>query len=282
MSSGALVTIEAVGVWTAILAYAAATALYIVGLVFGKEGAGRAATVAVWIGLAGQAAAFTSRWVRIGHGPYLGFYEVASLVAFTGVAAFAFIIWRYPGFKVAGVAIMPVALLILGATTLVSKDAEPITGSLASFWLAVHVAFANLAYGAYAAAFVLASGYLLREYGRGRRWQDLLDKLPAQDVIDDLTFRFVGAGFIFQGVMIASGAVWANEAWGRYWGWDPMETWSLIAWAVYAAYLHLRLTMGWKGRRAAWVAVTALPIIVFSLLGVPVVYKSIHGAYLQL
>jgi ABC-type transport system involved in cytochrome c biogenesis permease subunit len=82
--------------------------------------------------------------------------------------------------------------------------------------------------------------------------------------------------------MIASGAVWANEAWGRYWAWDPMETWSLVAWAVYALHLHLTLTLGWRGTKAAWVLVIALPVIVFSLLGVPVVYNSIHGAYLSL
>lgn len=69
--------------------------------------------------------------------------------------------------------------------------------------------------------------------------------------------------------MIVSGAIWANQAWGRYWGWDPVETWSLIAWAIYAIYLHLTLTLGWRGKRAAWIAVIALPVILFSLLGVP-------------
>lgn len=111
-------------------------------------------------------------------------------------------------------------------------------------------------------------------------WAAVLAKLPPPDTIDELSVKFVGVGFIFLSIMIAAGSIWANEAWGRYWGWDAMETWSLIACAIYAIYLHLRLTMGWKGRKAAWLAVVSLPIIVFSLLGVPIFYKSIHGAYL--
>lgn len=81
--------------------------------------------------------------------------------------------------------------------------------------------------------------------------------------------------------MIVAGAIWANEAWGRYWAWDPIETWSLMTWLAYAAYLHSRLTLGWRGRRSAWFAVLALPLVVFTLVGVPLAYNSIHGAYIQ-
>ena len=90
----------------------------------------------------------------------------------------------------------------------------------------------------------------------------------------------MAVGFIFLSIMIVAGAIWANEAWGRYWGWDPIETWSLISWVVYAGYLHANLTLGWKGTRCAWYAVLALPVMVFTLIGVPIAYQSIHGAYL--
>jgi len=229
-----------------------------------------------------HAVSIGSRWLRIGHGPYLGFYEVSSLLAFMAVGGFLLVVGRYPGIRIAGVAVMPVAFLILGGSLLVNPEAQAVTGSLASFWLVIHVIFANLAFGAYAVSFALAVAYLMKDGGEGHRWQTLLDRFPEQDVLDGLTIRFVGAGFIFQGIMIASGSIWANEAWGRYWGWDPVETWSLIAWAIYAIYLHLVLTLGWRGRRAAWVAILALPVSLFSLLGVPIVYESIHGAYLKL
>jgi len=276
------VYVELVCIWITILAYAAASVAFTVGVVFGKPKVERVAVYITWVGFAVQAVSIGLRWVRVGHGPYMGFYEVSSLLAFVAVGAFLWLVSRYPGLAVAGIAIMPVVFLIMGGTLLVNREAQALTGSLASFWLGIHVVFANLAFGAYAVAFVLGVAFLMKEGAADRRWQALLDRFPEQDVLDGLTFRFVGAGFVFQTVMIVSGSIWANEAWGRYWAWDPMETWSLIAWAIYAIYLHLTLTMGWRGRRAAWLAVVALPVILFSLLGVPIFYSSIHGAYLSL
>lgn len=276
-----MITLEYIALWTTIFVYAASSVGFILAAAFGRERFERFAMHAARFGLAAHGATIGIRWVEAGHGPYLGFYEIASLMAFLTVLALAGLVWRYPGFVPAGAAVMPVAFLMLGGTMFVSHQAEPISGALAGLWLVIHVAFANLAYGSYALVFALSAGFLMRDYGReGGNLKRLLDRLPDQDIIDGLTYRFVAAGFVFQGIMIASGAIWANEAWGRYWGWDTMEIWSLIAWAVYAIYLHLRLTLGWHGRRAAWVAVIALPVIVFSLLGVPLVYKSIHAAYL--
>ncbi|MDP2232734.1 MAG: c-type cytochrome biogenesis protein CcsB [Actinomycetota bacterium] len=269
-------------VWAAIGAYAASSVAFTIGTVFGKANAEAVAMGFAWLGLSMQAVSVTLRWVRIGHGPYLGFYEVSSLLAFMTVAGFLLVVRRYPGVKIAGIAVMPVSFLILGASLLVNAEAQAVTGSLASFWLVIHVIFANLAFGAYAVSFALAVAFLLKDSGAGRKYQALLDKFPVPDVLDGLTYRFVGAGFVFQTIMITSGAIWANEAWGRYWGWDPVETWSLIAWAIYAIYLHLTLTLGWRERKAAWIAVFALPVILFSLLGVPIAYNSIHGAYLAL
>ena len=275
-------TIEFACIWITIVAYAAAAIAFTIGVVFGKPRIERAGVLIAWVGFAVQAVSIALRWIRVGHGPYMGFYEVSSLLAFIAVGAFLVLARRYNGLGVAGIAVMPIAFLIMGGTLLVNREAQAITGSLASFWLVIHVAFANLAFGAYAVSFVLGVAFLMKESGENHRWHKLLDRFPEPDVLDGLTFRFVGAGFVFQTVMIVSGSIWANEAWGRYWAWDPMETWSLIAWAIYAIYLHLTLTMGWRGRRAAWLAVAALPVILFSLLGVPIFYNSIHGAYLRL
>jgi cytochrome c-type biogenesis protein CcsB len=276
------ITTELICVWVTIVAYAASSIAFTIGVVFGRPAIEKAAVRIAWAGLAVHALAIGVRWVRVGHGPYLGFYEVSSLLAFMAVGGFLILATKYQALGVAGIAVMPLSLLIMGGTLLVNNEARAVTGSLASFWLIIHVLFANLAFGAYAVAFVLGVAFLMKDSASHWRWQALLDRFPEQDVLDGLTYRFVGAGFVFQMVMIVSGAIWANEAWGRYWGWDPMETWSLIAWAVYAIYLHLTLTLGWRGRRAAWVAVAALPVILFSLLGVPIFYNSIHGAYLSL
>ena len=272
--------LELVGVWLTIVAYVIASVASTIGVVFGKP---RSRDIAAWIALVGlttHSVVIVSRWIRVGHGPYLGFYEVASLLAWMAVAGFLLAVWRYRALALGGVVVFPLAFLIMGGTLLVNAEAREVTGSLSSIWLAIHVIFANLAFGAYAVSCALAVAYLLKERSNTGRLAALLERFPAPDDLDALTFRFIGAGFVFQSVMLASGAIWANEAWGRYWGWDPVETWSLIAWAIYAIYLHLTLTLGWRGRRAAWIAVLALPVSLFSLLGVPLVYHSIHGAYL--
>jgi cytochrome c-type biogenesis protein CcsB len=273
-------TLEIILMWAAVAAYAAGSVLFAVGLVFARPSAMRTALIVSVLGLLPHAAAVTLRWVRVGHGPYLGFYEVVSILALACVALLGVLVWRYRTLAVLGVVIMPVSFLMIGGAMLAPKSDLPMPPTLVSFWLVVHIAFAMLSYGAFLVSFALAVVYLARSRSAEGRWTALLDKLPSQARVDDLSFKFVAVGFIFLAIMIVAGAIWANEAWGRYWGWDPIETWSLISWLVYALYLHLRLTLGWRGERSAIVAMVALPILVFALIGVPVFYKSIHGAYL--
>jgi cytochrome c-type biogenesis protein CcsB len=273
------VTTEIVLMWAAVTAYSLGAILFVFGAVFRWE---RVLTAALWVSLAGllpQAAAIGIRWAEVGHGPYLGFYEVVSSYAFFSVVALGVVAWIRPRLRIAGVVIMPLAVLMLGGAMLAPKSPLEITAKLASYWLTIHVTFAKLSYSSFIAAFALAVVYLVRDRV-GERPDGILSRLPAQETIDDLAFRFIGVGFIFLTIMIVAGAIWANEAWGRYWAWDPIETWSLISWIVYAGYLHVRLTLGWKGRKACWYAVVALPVMVFTLIGVPLVYNSIHGAYL--
>lgn len=273
-------TTEILLMWTAVTFYAAGAILYIVGFVFGWKPAARFAT---WVSVAGlipHAAAIAVRWIRIGHAPVLGFYEVVSSYAFMCVLLFGLLLLRYPRLGPLGGFVMPIAFLMLGAAMFTPTTDLEVSGKLGSWWLTIHVTFAKLAYGSFIVSFALALLYLARDRFSSGRFAAISAKLPAQEIVDDLSYKFVAAGFIFLGIMIVAGAIWANEAWNRYWGWDAIETWSLIAWIVYAVYLHLRLTMGWRGRKAAWVAVAALPVVLFALVGVPIVYQSIHGAYL--
>ena len=274
-------TSEILLMWAAVTLYAAGAILYTVGLVFHR----RLMRVALWVSLAGlvpHAVAAGIRWMRVGHPPMLGFYEVVPGLVFVAVLSLGLIAWRWRGTEPLGVVIMPISFLMMGAAMLVAPKTDlALTPTLASWWLTIHITFAKLSYASFLASFALAVVYLVRDRSAGGRWADLLDKLPSQAVVDDLSFKFIAVGFVFLGCMIAAGAIWANEAWGRYWAWDPIETWSLISWLVYAAYLHLRLTLGWRGKKAAWVALAALPVVLFALVGVPVVYQSIHGAYLK-
>ncbi|TLM77457.1 MAG: cytochrome C biogenesis protein, partial [Actinobacteria bacterium] len=240
----------------------------------------RWALYAATLGLVPHLAAIIERWIRIGHGPYLGFFEVASALSIFTVGFFVAMAWRYKKAAPVGIAVMPVVLIMLAAAMLAPKNGLPISAALASYWLVIHVVFSDLAFGSFVASFGLSIAYLLRARSVEGPWAHRLEKLPAQEVVDDLSFKFVSAGFLFWTVMIASGAIWANEAWGRYWGWDPIETWSLVVWLIYAAFLHFRLTLGWKGERTAWLAIVAMPLAMFSLIGIPFLFKSIHAGYI--
>lgn len=273
-----MMTTEIIIMWIAVTLYAISAVSAIVGFVFRRPALERVATLLASVGLAFHALGIGYRWIRVGHAPFLGFYEVVSSYAFVGVAAFLILVARRRALQPLAAAAMPVAFLALGGAMLAPKSDLAITGTLASWWLVIHVAFAKLSYGSFITAACVAALFLVREKRRADG-DPILGKL-APEALDDLAYKFVAAGFLFLGIMIVAGAIWANEAWGRYWGWDPIETWSLISWLVYALVLHARLTLGWRGRRFAWAAIGALPVMLFALVGVAVVYKSIHGAYL--
>ena len=274
-------TVEIVLMWVALTFYAAATATYAFGVTFSKDTLTRRALFVSTSGLAFQVASLGVRWARLGHGPYLGFYELTSALTLFTVLLLVGMAWRYPKMSSAGIVVMPLALLLIAAAMLAPKGGLDVGPTLASYWLFIHVIFSDLAFGCFVLSYGLAVAYVIRARSADGPWARRLSRLPDQDTVDRLSGRFVVAAFLFWGIMIASGAIWANEAWGRYWGWDPIETWSLVVWLIYAVYLHLRLTLGWRGERIAWYAIIAMPIAVFSVAGIPFVYKaSIHAGYL--
>ena len=273
-------TTEIIFMWIALTFYVVATVMFVYGVIFLKEKVTGRAVYASAIGLVPQLISLGVRWARLGHGPYIGYYEVANALTLCTVALFVIAAARNRRLSDTGMGIMPVAVLLLGGAMLASKADFPITAGLASYWLFIHVAFANLSFAAFAASFGFALVYVIRKRSKGKVWAKRLEKLPPQDVVDDLTSRFVLAGFLLWGIMIVTGAIWANESWGRYWSWDPIETWSLVVWLIYAIYLHLRFTMRWRGERLAWFAIFAMPITLFCLIGIPTVFKTIHAGYI--
>lgn len=274
--------LEALPLWLAVGLYAVATVTVIAGVAFSKTALIRVAFACAAVGAVAQAVSLLMRWVRVGHGPAVGYFEVASGLVLMAVVAYLLLAWREPALRATGIVFMPFALLALGSTLLVDPAAREVGGALASAWLVLHVLFANLAFAAYAAALVFASATLLAGSAAAERFGALLSRMPSAEVREELTARFALAGFALQGVMIATGAIWANEAWGRYWGWDPIEVWSLLAWLLMALHLHATRTLAWKGTRPAWLVIAAFAALTFSLLGVPAAYDSIHGAYLSL
>ncbi len=273
-------TLEIIAMWAALSLYVVATVMFVFGVIFTKERLTDRALIVTAAGLVPQLLAVAVRWVRLGHGPYIGYYELANALTLCTVALFVYSTWRNRRLIATGIGIMPVAAMMLGAAMLASKADFPITSSLASYWLAIHVVFANVAFAAMAISFGYAVVYIIRARSADGPWARRLQKLPSQAVVDDLVGRFVLAGFLLWGIMIVTGAIWANESWGRYWSWDPIETWSLVVWIIYAIYLHLRYMLRIPGEKLAWYAVVAMPIALFCLVGIPTVYDTIHAGYI--
>jgi cytochrome c-type biogenesis protein CcsB len=252
------------------------------------QGAGRSM---LWLGLGIHTAALIGRWAEnyqlalvhspplawaenlrllILHAPLSNFYE--SLIFFAwclptlGLLAFRRYLKGYLGALIAVIA----TLLLAYASFGVDSRLRPLMPALKSNWLLVHVVTAFLGYAAFALAFGSAILYLLQER---RHWPSL----PPLAVLDSLIYRTTILGFLLLTLGIFTGAVWAETAWGRYWSWDPKETWSLITWFIYAALLHARLLKGWHGRRIAWLAVLGFMAVLFTYFGVSFLLTGLHS-----
>ncbi|HWR26634.1 MAG TPA: c-type cytochrome biogenesis protein CcsB [candidate division Zixibacteria bacterium] len=268
---------------TATTFYAISSILYIYCLVFKKEDRIKYALTGAVAGLLFHSVSIALRWIETGHGPYINMYEVLSKYAWFSVAIFLIIQQKYEKIKIAGFIVMPVTFLIMGVGLTYSRDIEMIPASLRSYWLIAHVVFANLAFGSILVAVGVAALYILKvrhSMALEKKDDSFYERLPELKVMDELMYQFVAAGLLFLTIMIGSGAIWANQTWGRYWGWDPIETWSLISWFMYAISLHLRVNVGWSGKRFAWFIIFSIFVLAFSLLGVGAVYSGLHTDYI--
>ncbi len=254
--------------------YGLAAFLYVAAVVFKKPLPGKMATWVVSAGIVGNIAGIVLRWVEsyrlgIGHAPLSNLYE--SLVFFALVVMVVYlVIERKSRNRMLGAFITPLAFLALAYASLstdISSKIQPLMPALKSNWLIAHVIACFIGYSAFAVAFGLSWMYILLP---GDRTSDnrLLSRFPRPAVLDALNQQMIMFGFLFLTVGIITGAVWANSAWGRYWGWDPKETWSLITWLIYAALLHFRLMRGWTGKRIAVISIIGFAAVLFTYFGV--------------
>ncbi len=205
--------------------------------------------------------------------PWGNMYEfsITGALAFTG--AYLFVLWKYK-IRWLGLPVALSVLLTLGtAITVLYVPSAPLVPALKSPWLVIHVSAAIISGGVFLLANCIAAAYLIldRYEENGGRSEWAL-KLPSLESLDQLTYRLVALVFPLWTFSVIAGAIWAEAAWGRYWGWDPKETWAFITWVAYAAYLHARVTVGWRGRKAAWLCLFAGSTFLFNY-----VYVNIWG-----
>lgn len=228
----------------------------------------RMATVLVVIGLVMNVLAVVSRGVAAERAPWGNMYEFAIVGAAAITAAYLAGLRRYP-IEHLGILVVGLVLVTLGsAVTVLYTSVDALIPVLNSYWLAIHVAAAIIAGGAFTVAAVTSVVQLLRR----RRDPD-----DGSDTLERASYALIVFAFPIWTFAVIAGAVWAEAAWGRYWGWDPKETWAFITWVFYAAYLHAQSTVGWSGRRAAWFSLLGYLAFLFNFVGVNIWVGGLHS-----
>ncbi len=218
--------------------------------------------------------------------PWGNMYEFSSAVALVAVSFFLVLVARGRVERALGAFVMLPVVLYLGlASSVLYTAAGPLVPALNSYWIKIHVAAAIMASGSFLLSGVVALLYLLRSrYDAqltARRTPhfpvSLGAQLPTAPVLDRVSYSVIAFAFPVWTFAIIAGGIWAESAWGRYWGWDPKETWSFITWVLYAGYLHARATAGWKGKKAAWVAVAAAGALIVDYYVVNIFVVGLHS-----
>ncbi|MBD8079486.1 c-type cytochrome biogenesis protein CcsB [Cellulosimicrobium arenosum] len=236
-----------------------------------------------WLGAGLLLIAIVTRGIAAGRTPWANMYEFTLVGSFVALAVFLGVSTRrdvrFLGSFVTGLA----TLFLVLAQNVFFIAATGVQPALQSYWLVLHVGVAITATGIFTVAFVTSVLQLLRDSreagsavlgARGWRW---LDSTPTPTQLEALSFRLNSVAFVLWTFTLIGGAIWAEHAWGRYWGWDPKEVWSFVVWIVYAAYLHARTTRGWSGRRAAYFVVVGYACVLFNFTGVNLIFNGKHS-----
>ena len=226
-----------------------------------------------------------ARGVEAQHVPWSDMYEYAITGALVAVGVFL-TVQRKRDVTFLGAGVTGLATLALGlGLTVLYGEAQSLPPALQSIWLIIHVSIATVCTGIFGVAFIVTGLQLLKDYRdsgtprtnwtRGRALR-FLEAVPKPDVLEALAFRLIAVGFVLWTFTVMAGAIWAEHAWGRYWGWDPKEVWSFVIWVIYAAYLHARTTQGWAGRKSAYLALVGFGALIINFTLVNFVFQGLH------
>ncbi|MGA7053962.1 MAG: c-type cytochrome biogenesis protein CcsB [Mycobacterium sp.] len=246
------------------------------------ERVGRAGLAVVYLGIGLLLACIVLRGLATMRVPWGNMYEFINLTCFSGLVAGA-IVLRRPQFRALWVFLLvPVLILLTVSGRWLYTNAAPVMPALQSYWLPIHVSVVSLGSGVFLVAGIASILFLLRTSRLGDPETEgalarVVRRFPDAQTLDRIAYRTTIFAFPVFGFGVIFGAIWAEEAWGRYWGWDPKETVSFVAWVVYAAYLHARSTAGWRDRKAAWINVVGFVAMVFNLFFVNLVTVGLHS-----
>ncbi len=261
--------------WSAATLYAISTILFFLDAAFRSQ---RILSWGKWIGLGGllpHAAAIVLRWVEVGHGPYSSRYEVISSNVFLLVVAWGVSTLVSRGLSSLGAFVMPAAFLGLGWAVSWFDVRADVPIIFKSWWLFLHIGFAKVFGATVLLAAACGVAFLIKD-GHEQR----LPRFPTAKKLDLQGHQYLLVSFLCLGVMIVAGSLWANQSWGRFWAWDPIETSSLVTWIVFGIILHFRVLHRWDGRRMAWLSLCALASALVTVYVVTLAVPTIHNSYM--
>ena len=274
--------------WMSVL-FVMATVAYFAGLIFRSPFTEKVGTALTWSATAMGMVGLMVRWREsylispdVGHIPVSNLYEVFILFSVITALLYLFYERRYQTRSLGGFVLLVISAAVafqlwytFGRS---AHEIQPLVPALQSYWMKIHVPANFVGYGAFAMAAMIGVAYLLKSWRQVKSPQGLLaTALPDLSIMDDLMYKSISLGFAFFTLATILGALWAAEAWGGYWSWDPKETWALIVWLNYAAWLHMRMSKGWHGRPMAWWAVIGLFVTLFAFLGVNMFLSGLHS-----
>lgn len=260
-----------------LLIYFLSTILYLISVISRKDRMGLYAKWVLTGGFVVHCLTIFSRWLVTGITPVASLHESLSFFALTLVAIYLLFDLRYRT-AILGAFACPIALVLMIGSTMAPQQPFAHNPMLDSWWFPIHVTLAFLGHAVFAIAAIAGVMYLLQERMlKSKKFSGLFYRLPSLDVLDSINYKCLTFGFPLMTMGIISGAIWANTAWGGYWRWDPKETWALITWFLYAALLHGRLTVGWRGRRAAIFAIIGFLCLLFTFFGVNMFLSGVHS-----
>lgn len=283
-----LVSSQSAVMWMSAL-FVMATVTYFGGLVANSQFTLKTGSALTWSALIMGMTGLMVRWYETylvhpeyGHIPVSNLYEVFILFCIITGLLYLYYEGRYKNRSLGGFVLLvisaAVAFLLWYSFERDAGKIAPLVPALKSYWMKIHVPANFIGYGAFALAAMTSVVYLIRARGEQRNPQGFAaTRLPALEMIDDITYKAIALGFAFFTIATILGAMWAAEAWGGYWSWDPKETWALIVWLNYAAWLHLRFSKGWRGAPMAWWAIVGLFITLFAFLGVNMFLSGLHS-----
>ncbi|MFQ5454585.1 MAG: c-type cytochrome biogenesis protein CcsB [Nitrospirota bacterium] len=260
-----------------VILYFAGAILFLLYVVSKREFISRSSLWVTGVGFISHSIALSTRMLEAGHIPLSNLYEALSFFTWGLVLVFLIIEYLYK-IHILGSFILPLAFIFIMAASILPNEVSALDPLLQSRWFGIHTTLSLLGIVAFAMAFVCGIMYLIQErLLKSKRFNALYYKLPSLDMLDHLNQRAISIGFPLLTLGIISGSVWAEYAWGSYWSWEPKQTFSLVTWLFYLVVLHGRLTVGWRAKKAAYLAIIGFLGVIFTFIGVNLLIKGLHS-----